>query len=136
MNELARITDSNPTYCSMVIENRQQQKDFYNAVQNCDKKIGDFINKELTFRDVYMEKTEVMEKDAKGNPTGVIQDAVKIVLILEDGTGVVSTSKGILTSLYAMFRIFGTPDTWEEPMTCLVKQIETTKGRTFKLEVI
>lgn len=136
MNELMRITDENPTYCSMVVSNREQQKAFYNAVQNCDKKMSDYINKELTFTDVYMEKTEVMEKDAKGNPTGVIQDAVKIVLILEDGTGVVSTSKGILTSLYAMFRIFGTPDMWEEPMTVCVKQIETTKGRTFKLEVV
>jgi hypothetical protein len=136
MNELMRITDENPTYCSMVVSNREQQKAFYNAVQNCDKKMSDYINKELTFTDVYMEKTEVMEKDAKGNPTGVIQDAVKIVLILEDGTGVVSTSKGILTSLYAMFRIFGTPDLWEEPMTVCVKQIETTKGRTFKLEVV
>lgn len=136
MNELMRITDENPTYCSMVVSNREQQKAFYNAVQNCDKKMSDFINKELTFTDVYMEKTEVIEKDAKGNPTGVIQDAVKIVLILEDGTGVVSTSKGVLTSLYAMFRIFGTPDMWEEPMTVCVKQIETTKGRTFKLEVV
>lgn len=136
MNELMRITDENPTYCSMVVSNKEQRKAFYNAVQNCDKKIGDFINKEITFTDVYMEKTEVMEKDNAGNPTGVIQDAVKIVLILKDGTGVVSTSKGILTSLYAMFRIFGTPDTWEEPMTVCVKQIETAKGRTFKLEVV
>lgn len=136
MNELTRITDENPTYCSMVVSSREQRKAFYNAVQNCDKKMSDYINKELTFTDVYMEKTEVMEKDKSGNPTGVIQDAVKIVLILEDGTGVVSTSKGVLTSLYAMFRIFGTPDVWEEPMRVCVKQIETTKGRTFKLEVV
>lgn len=136
MNELMRLTDENPTYCSMVVSSREQQKAFYNAVQNCDKKISDYINKELTFTDIYMEKTELMEKDDKGNPTGVIQDAVKIVLILEDGTGVVSTSKGVLASIYAMFRIFGTPDIWEEPMTVRVKQIETAKGRTFKLEVV
>lgn len=134
--ELMRITDSNPTYCSMTVESKAEKIQFYNAVQNCDKKIGDFINKEIAFSNVYMEKTEVMEKDAKGNPTGVLNDAVKIVLITPDGEGIVSTSKGILTSLYALFQIFGTPETWDEPMTCIVKQIETTKGRTFKLEAV
>lgn len=134
--ELARITNENPTFCSMVVTNREERKAFYNAVQNCDKKVSDYINKEITFKHVYLEKTEVMEKDRTGNPTGVINEAVKIVLILEDGTGIASTSKGVLTSLYAMFKIFGTPDTWDEPMTCVVRQIETAKGRTFKLEVV
>ena len=131
-----RITDANPTFCSMTVESKQEKIAFYNAVQNCDKKISDYINKRFQFDNVYMEKTEVMEKDKNGNPTGVINDAVKIVLIQPDGTGIVSTSKGVLTSLYALVRIFGLPNEWDEPMTVEVKQVETSKGRTFKLEAV
>ena len=134
--ELMRITDNNPTYCSMTVVSKEEKVKFYNAVQNCEKKISDYINKRISFNNIYLEKTEVMEKDKNGNPTGVITDAVKIVLIQPDGEGIVSTSKGILTSLYALFQIFGTPDTWDEPMEVEVKQIETAKGRTFKLQAV
>ena len=134
--ELMRITDANPTFCSMTVESKKEKIAFYNAVLNCDNKISDYINKRFSFNNVYLEKTEVMEKDKDGNPTGVINDAVKIVLIQPDGKGIVSTSKGILTSLYALFQIFGTPDQWDEPMEVEVKQIETAKGRTFKLEAV
>lgn len=134
--ELMRITDANPTFCSMTVQSKQEKIAFYNAVQNCDNKISDYINKRFKFNNVYMEKTEVMEKDKNGNPTGVINNAVKIVLIQPDGTGIVSTSKGILTSLYALFQIFGLPNEWEEPMEVEVKQVETAKGRTFKLEAV
>lgn len=134
--ELMRITDQNPTYCSMIVETKQEKIDFYNAVENCTTKLSDCVNQEIEFSNVYLQKTEVMEKDDKGNFTGVINDAVKIVLITPEGEGIASTSKGVLTSLYALFNIFGTPDTWEEPMRVRVKQVSTSKGRTLKLEVL
>lgn len=136
-NALIRISDENPTYSSLVPTTRKEKVAFYNAVESPEFRLNAFINKEFEFSNVYMEKTLIAEKDEEGNPTGVMHDAVKIVFITPEGKGILSTSMGILRSLYGIFSIFGTPDTWgNEPMKVVVKQVELGKNRTFRLEVI
>lgn len=136
MYELTNINDENLNYCSMVATTRDEKKIIFNAVDNPTARLSNFINKQLTFSNVSMVATEIMEKDEDGNPTGVINKCVKTVLITPDGQGIISTSMGVARSLFAMFRIFGLPDEWDEPMTVEVKQVEIGKNRTFKLEVI
>lgn len=130
-NAIVRINDETPVYCSAVAETKKQKALLYNAVQNPDGKISEYINKKLTIKDVHLEKTTYTDDE------GVVTDAVKVTLITPDGKGIVCTSKGILRSLYSLFQIFGTPDTWEDddPMIAYVRQVETAKGRTFKLEI-
>lgn len=132
MNELVRITEENPVYCSMSVTSRAEKAILYNAVQNPTKKISDFINQKLLFINVHMEKVQYEDKE-----TGEKRDGVKTVLIQPNGEGVICNSNGIVRSLYSLFQIFGTPETWEgEPMEVIVRQVETPKGRTFKLEVV
>lgn len=137
MNAIVRINDENPCYSSLVPSSREEQKLFFNAKENPQYKVSDFINKTFAFSNIFMEKTEIMEKDENGNPTGVVTDAIKTVFITNDGVGIVSTSKGIANAVYGLIQVFGTPDTWEEPMVVEVQQVELKNGnRTFKLCVV
>ena len=130
-NEIIRINEETPSYCSMVAESRQEKAVLYNAVQNPDSKISDHINQKIQFVNVKMEQVEMTDEE-----TGETRKAIRTILITPDGKGILCTSNGIARSLYDMFTIFGTPDTWEgEVMECIVRQVETGKGRTFKLEV-
>lgn len=130
-NEIIRINEETPSYCSMVAESRQEKAVLYNAVQNPDSKISDHINQKIQFVNVKMEQVEMTDEE-----TGDTRKAIRTILITPEGKGILCTSNGIARSLYDMFTIFGTPDTWEgEVMECIVRQVETGKGRTFKLEV-
>ena len=53
----------------------------------------------------------------------------KSVLITPEGEGIVATSNGVARSMYNLFKIFGTPESWEDSMSVIVRQVETAKGR-------
>lgn len=124
-----RIDDVNKSMTTMECNTREEKKLFYNAVQNPTAKVSDFINKTLTIADVYMEQAEY--NDDQGTTTGI-----KTVIITPEGQGILANSIGIAKALYGIFDIFGMPSEWDEPMTVEVKQVETPKGRYFKLEVV
>lgn len=132
MFEIAKISDENPMYCSLVVETTEDKATLYNATQNPEMKVSDFINQELDFTDVYMEQVEFEDED-----TGEIRKGIRTVFFTPEGKGVMAVSNGIARSLYGIFRIFGTPDQWGgQIMRVMVRQKETARGRTFKLEVI
>lgn len=126
---IQRISDVNESICTMDTQTREDKVRFYNAVQNPSSKVSDYINKTLTIADVYMEKAEY-EGDE-----GVTQ-GVKTVIITPEGEGILANSMGIAKALYGIFDIFGMPAEWGAPMTVMVKQVETPKGRYFKLEIV
>lgn len=137
MNEIIRITEDNPTFSSLVPTNREEQVLFYNAVENPTSKLSKFINKRIKFSNVFMEQVTICDKDDDGKPIpNTEKPTVKTVLITPEGEGILSTSMGVARSLYSMFQIFGTPDTWESPMEVEVTQVEIGKNRTFKLKVV
>lgn len=135
-NAIIRIDDNNPTYCSLIAETRSEKAAFYNAVENPVAKLSEFINKKITFSNVFMTQTVITEKDDAGMPIpGTEKECIKTVLITPEGDGILSTSGGVARALFSMFQIFGTPDEWDEPMTVEVKQIDVGKNRTYKLNV-
>lgn len=132
MFEIQRITDENPMYCSMAAETKEEQAIIYNAMQNPTHKLSEFINQRVTFSNVFMEQVEITDEE----DDEVTRKAVRTVLITPEGEGIVATSNGVARSMYNLFKIFGTPECWEDSMSVIVRQVETAKGRTFKLEVI
>lgn len=137
MNELMNIKDTNFEYTSMQIASMEDKKKFYNAVENPTHKLSEFINKEIVIKDVSMVATQVQERDDLGNPIPEhYSDTIKTVIVTPEGDGIISTSMGLARALVSMFRIFGMPDTWDEPLRCTVKQVDVGKNRTFKLEVV
>lgn len=129
---IATISNENPVFCTMVATTRDEQKAFYNAVENPEIMIGDMINKKITIKDVHMERASYTDED------GVVSDGIKSVIITPDGTGIISpTSVGLAKALFSIFNVFGTPDTWgDDLITVEVKQVNTKRGRYFKLEVV
>ena len=129
-NAIVRIDKAeNQSICTMKRDTFEQKKTFINAVQNPDSKVADYINNEITIKDVYMEKA--FYEDGEDGMT----EGVKTILITPEGKGILANSIGIAKSIFALFDVFGMPDEWEEPITVIVRQIETNKGRYFKLEV-
>ena len=126
---IQRIDDINKSMTTMECNTTADKKIFFNAVQNPSSKVSDYINKEITIKDVYMEQAEYEGDEG-------ITKGVKTVIITPDGEGILANSMGIARALYGIFDIFGMPSEWDEPMTVMVKQVETTKGRYFKFEVV
>lgn len=139
MNAIVRINEENPTYSSMSLANASKEEKalFFNAVENPTEKLSKYINKRIKFTNVYMEQIIMCDKDDEGKPIPMTEKpTVKTVLITPEGNGIISTSMGIARALYSMFQIFGTPDTWDAPMECIVQQVDIGKNRTFKLKVV
>lgn len=125
---IQRIDDVNKSMTTMDCSTTEQKKIFFNAVQNPTSKVSDYINKQITIKDVYMEQAEYEGDEG-------LTKGVKTVIITPDGEGILANSMGVARALYGIFDIFGMPSEWDEPMTVMVKQVETPKGRYFKFEV-
>lgn len=125
---IQRIDDINKSMTTMDCSTTEQKKIFFNAVQNPTSKVSDYINKQITIKDVYMEQAEYEGDEG-------VTKGVKTVIITPDGEGILANSMGVARALYGIFDIFGMPSEWDEPMTVMVKQVETPKGRYFKFEV-
>lgn len=130
-----RITEDNPTLSTFTVENFNDAKEFYNAVMNCDQKLSSKINEVIKIKNVFMTMAEVDSNNPDGEPAGKVK-TVRTVIMTDTGECFMAHSEGIAKSLYNLFTIFGYPDCWEEPIAVRVKQIETNKGRYFKLEVV
>ena len=131
MNSIVKVNAENPVFCTMSVETRADKVALYNAVQTPTAKVSDFINKEIKFVNVHMEQCTFIDED-----TGEVTDGIKTVLITPEGNGILAHSNGIAKSVMAILSMFGMPDEWEgEPMTVIVRQLETKNGRYFQLEV-
>lgn len=121
---LVDLTTAQSSYCSMVPATQEEQKALYNAVNAPAHKLSEYIGQEITVSDVYVEIVTLTNPE-----TGDTSQAPRIVLF--DGTGEswACTSTGVFGSLKKLFAVFGTPDTWKEPITLRVKQIERGNGR-------
>lgn len=126
---IQRIDDINKSMTTMECNTTADKKIFFNAVQNPSSKVSDYINKTITIKDVYMEQAEYEGDEG-------VTKGVKTVIITPDGDGILANSMGVARALYGIFDIFGMPSEWDEPMTVMVKQVETPKGRYFKFEVV
>lgn len=121
--------EENQSLCTMSCDTVAEKKVFFNAVQNPSSKVSDYINQEIVIKDIFMEKA--FYEDGNGGMT----EGVKTIIITPDGSGILANSTGIAKSIFALFDIFGAPAEWDEPITCIVRQVETPNGRYFKLEV-
>lgn len=94
-------------------------------------KVNDFIGKQITFSDVYMEKVQI-EDEVK---VGKFVDAIRTVINTPNGT-ISATSEGFAKSVMMIINCLGKPSDWEEEYYFEVRQIETRKGRRyFKLQL-
>ena len=116
-------------YSSLKSGTLKEKAALYNAMSNPTHKVGDFINKTIRVKDVYVEVIDVTNDE-----TGETEQAPRIVLIDTEGVTYQAVSRGIFNSLSRLIRTFGEP-TWEDGLPCTVKQISLGKNQLLTLEI-
>lgn len=123
------LTDvNNNFYCSMSDDGSRKSKvKIYNAINNAEKSLNDFIGKRLDIVDIVAYPVELVDDES-----GEIVKSVRTVLIDKDGIGYSAVSAGVTNSLNKIFGIIGTPENgaWhDEPVAMEVRQIKTRNGQ-------
>lgn len=121
--DTALSADAGTMICS--IENngdRAQQAKIFNALNEPDHRIADFINKEITVKDVLIEIRDILNEE-----TGEIARVPRVVLISPDGTSYQATSVGIFNSVKNAFHAFGVAP-WDPALTFEIKQKPVKNG--------
>lgn len=125
----AMSSEGSTAYTSLKPETMAEKAALYNVMSNPEHKVGDFINKKIMLKDVYVESIEVADED-----TGELIVVPRIVLIDDKGKSYQAVSKGVFSSLSRLIKVFGEP-TWEEPIPVVVRQINLKRGSMLSLEV-
>ena len=98
-----------------------------------DAKFSDYIGKQITFTDFYMEKVTIEDTVKKGK----MIDTIRTVVITPDGDIISGTSEGLAKSVLMIIRCLGMPSKWQREYWFEVRQIETRHGRRyFKLQIV
>lgn len=143
--ELANIAqelsaDASSMYCSIKGGTHESKVAVFNASNNPEHKVGDYINKIINVRDVLAEQVLLTKQDADGNDVldengnPVMEYAPRVVLIDTDGHSYQAVSTGIFNALRKAIAIFGAP-TWDEGLPCLIKQVKVGRGSMLTFDV-
>lgn len=133
-NELMNVTqqlgaDQTGMYCSIQGASMEAKKAVFNASNNPDHRIADYINKKIVVRDVLAERIDLADEE-----TGEVHEGVRVVLIDKDGKSYQAVSTGIYSALRRAVAIFGEP-TWEEGIPIIIKQVQVGKGSMLTFEI-
>lgn len=117
------------SYTDMDLSNMAVAKDFYNAVSQPDTPLKECVNIPISMTHVSIEVCEV-HSEQNGD---VI--APRVVIMDKDGKSYQAVSIGVYQSLKRIFALFGTPDTWTEPLTVVPMLTSTKKGQVLSLRL-
>lgn len=135
MNEImALMNEEKEYYTTLDMSTKEGRKDLLILSQNePDSKVSDYIGKQITFTDVYMEKVSVEDSVKKGKYV----DAIRTVIRTPDGETITATSEGFAKSVLMIINCLGKPSEWEEEYFFEVRQVETRMNRRyFKLQLV
>lgn len=121
--------DARNTFCSVQGGDRVTKAKIYNAMNNPEHKVGDYINKVINVKDVLVELISLENEE-----TGEVEAAPRVVLIDDKGKAYQAVSAGIFNAVKNAIAIFGVP-TWDEPLPCLIKQISVKNGSMLTFDI-
>lgn len=124
------VMETGVGYSSMNVQDHDQAVAFYNAVTNPTGKLKEHINETLNLVHVSVEPIEVKRED------GTATIAPRIVLVTDDGESYSSVSVGVYAALKRIFVLFGTPDTWKNPMPIKPVLQATKKGQVLSIQLV
>lgn len=128
---IAEITQQTGFYSSLKTETRSEKMAFLRAINNSEN-LKDAIKGApesklgLKIVDIVLQSVPM-----ENEQTGEIEDAVRSTLITEEGTAYHATSKGVANSLKQALGVFGTPDTWDEPLEVVAAEEKGRNGFYF-----
>lgn len=122
--------EAGATFCSIVNDGtRESSSKLYNAMNNPEFRVSDFINKTINVRDVLIEI-----RDLTNEETGEIDRVPRVVLIDKDGKGYQATSKGIYMAVKNAYIAFGAAP-WTDPLEFTIKQRPTKNGSMLTADI-
>ena len=127
-NELS--AESRSSYCSIKGGDRKTKAKMFNASNNPDHKVGDFINKTIKVKDMLVEVIQIADEE-----TGEIVSQPRVVLIDDKGKAYQAVSTGIFNAAKKMIQIFGEP-TYDEPIEIVIKQVTVKNGSMLTFDIV
>ena len=103
---------------------REGKIKLYSALQNAEK-MDEHLNEPLDMVNAVAQAVQVTD-----DQTGDVSNTVRVIIVTADNKAYAATSPTLAAGLNTMFGIFGTPNTWTEPLT--IKVIERRSRRGFK----
>lgn len=131
------ITSRNvaPVYCTIDDSTHAGKKKLFKIKNRPDHNISDFINKQIKIKDIYIDVNARVQKD--GENAGVVENKPRTILIDDKGESYIAgVSIGIYQAVKEIIRTFGSPDTWDEPLTVTVVQVKTARGNMLSLDIV
>lgn len=101
---------------------RKNQSRIFNAMNDPDYRVADFINKTIEVQDFLIEILDLANEE-----TGEINRVPRVVLISPDGTSYQATSIGLFSAVKNAFHAFGDAP-WEPALKFTIKQKPVAKG--------
>lgn len=116
-------------YSSLKAGTLKEKAALYNAMSNPTHKVGDYINRSIRVKDVYVETIEITDED-----TGEVVVAPRIVLIDTEGDSYQAVSKGVFSALSRAIKVFGEP-TWDDGLPIIIRQVSLGKNQMLTFDV-
>ena len=111
-------------FSSKEVKTVEDKKALFNALETCDCLLNDCINKEITIKDVYCEKTQIADEE-----TGEVKPKYRTILFDIDGKTYATGSYGIYNVIKKLIAIYGLP-TWEDGLTVKVIKQKVKDGKS------
>lgn len=110
---------------------REGKIKLYSALQNAEK-LDEHLNEPLNMTNAVAQAVQVTD-----DQTGEISNTVRVIIVTDDGKAYAATSPTLAAGLNTMFGIFGTPNTWTEPLCIKIVERRSRRGfRFFSIEPV
>ena len=128
-NNIDNVLANLATWTSFVPETMEEKTAFFNALSAKSTNISEMIGKVINLTNVVFQGRNFTDED-----TGESEKAMRIIFITDDGKVYHSYSSGILNSVKTFLSVYGTPDTWKQPIPVTVERVTLRNGgQTFTL---
>lgn len=97
----------------------------YSALQNAEK-LADHLNEPLHMVNAVAQSVQVTDEQ-----TGEMTSSARVIIVTDDDKAYAATSPTLLAGLNTMFGIFGTPNTWTQPIAVKVVEHRSRRGYKF-----
>lgn len=104
---------------------REGKIKLYSALQNAEK-LDEHLNEPLNMTNAVAQAVQVTD-----DQTGEISNTVRVIIVTDDNKAYAATSPTLAAGLNTMFGIFGTPNTWTEPLCIKVAERRSRRGFKF-----
>lgn len=122
MENSATLTFTTPS-------NNEERSELFNALAAKSTNISEMIGKIINLTNVVFQGRTFVEEE-----TGEFRKAMRVIFIADDGEVYHSYSSGVLNSVKTFLSVYGTPDTWEQPIPVTVERVTLRNGgQTFTL---